>query len=107
MLRRDEYGRFARAPRSANPPRPWEPAAAEVLANPTEQYPRYRLRVFDLCWPWRATRGEAFEDAKLSGNATWDPNDRLLYLDACADIQRDPPSAMQRYELRRRRAARS
>ena len=74
------------------PDRPTRPPPEQILAHPTERWPRYRLRVFDLCWPWRASHGEALRDASLSRNAQYDRADRELYLDAAAHIQRDPPA---------------
>ena len=67
------------------PPEP-EPTAEEIIAKPTERHPRFRLRVFDLCWPWRASYGEAARDALLSRNMGPDG-----YLDAAANVERDPP----------------
>jgi len=67
------------------------PGAAVILRHPTDRYPRFRLRVFDLCWPWRASLREVVADALASHNARRDRDDRCIYLDAAAMIQRDPP----------------
>lgn len=115
-LSRDRRGRFitvaeqfARLEAAFTPPERWvdpqRPSDAAILANPTDKYPRWRLRVFDTCWPWRATRGGVLRDALASGNARRDREDRVVYLDACANIQRDPPWPLDRYEMRQRRAA--
>ena len=42
------------------------PPAAVILANPTDRFPRWRLRVFDRCWPWRASRGQAVAGARTA-----------------------------------------
>lgn len=97
-LSRDWRGRFV-----AIVPVPIGPTPAQIIAHPTDRHPRYRLRVFDRCWPWRASQREAVRDAVLSGNARRDQEDRLIYLDACANIQRDPPH----YAARFRRPTRS
>ena len=76
------------------------PPAAVILATPTDRFPRWRLRVFDRCWPWRASRGQAVADALASRNGRRE--DGTFYLDACAFIQRDPPPFL---ELARRRYA--
>lgn len=77
-----------------NAPRP------DPIIVPTDAHPRWRLRVFDRCWPWRATRGEALRDAVLSRNARRDVEDRVIYLDAVANIQRDPPHAIDQWRVR-------
>lgn len=116
-LERDENGRFVtttefyarlnveyvRRKQRVDPARPTD---AEILANPTDRFPRYRLRVFDTAWPWRASKGSAFTDALASGNARRDAEDRCLYLDACANIQRDPPMYLDRVRALERREAR-
>lgn len=73
-----------------------QPTPEEIIANPTERHPRYRLRVFDLRWPWRASIKEVLRDARMSGNARHDEADRVTYLDAVANIQQDPPTAYDR-----------
>lgn len=110
-LSRDRRGRFLshaeqlrRLAAQPLPPldRPWEPAPEAILAHPTDRYPRYRLRVFDLCWPWRASRSEAVRDALASGNAHADRADGV-FLDCVANIQRDPPFYLDQLRVRRRR----
>lgn len=84
-------------PRDRRPPAmaPLPPPAArpDPLLHPSQQHPRWRLRVFDKLWPWRATRAEVLRDALASRNARRDPDDGVVYLDACAFVQRDPPPA--------------
>lgn len=75
----------------------------DPLTSPTDEHPRWRLRVFDLCWPWRATRREAFGDAVASRNAHFDREDSTTYLDAAAMIQRDPPHHLDRLRREQRR----
>lgn len=77
-------------------PQPPQPTPEQIVANPTDRHPRWRLRVFDLCWPWRASMKEVLRDARSSGNGRYDEADRLTYLDAAANIQRDPPHALDR-----------
>lgn len=72
----------------------------DPLSYPTDGHPRWRLRVFDKCWPWRATRKEALHDAVSSFNAWRCPNDHAIYLDAVASIQRDPPYAYDQWRMR-------
>ena len=113
-LNRDERGRFVSAAeqlrrvdaawRARVLPVPVRPTPAQILAQPTDRYPRWRLRVFDLCWPWRASKVEVTRDAVMSGNARRDRDG--VYLDACANIQRDPPWPYDRYLLRQRRRER-
>lgn len=79
---------------------------AAPLAAPSDEHPRWRLRVFDRCWPWRATKREALRDAVLSFNARYDRHDRVVYFDAAASLQRDPPFALDRLRLRARQQAR-
>ncbi|KQO58855.1 hypothetical protein ASF14_02800 [Sphingomonas sp. Leaf257] len=81
-------------------------AVPDPLAFPTDTHPRWRLRVFDTCWPWRATKSEALRDAVLSRNARRCPDDNTTYLDAAAAIQRDPPFASDRLRMRMIRAER-
>lgn len=108
---RDARGRFVS---DAEVMRRWEaawrpleptpgPTPEQILANPTDAHPRWRLRVFDTTWPWRARRAEAYRDALASGNARRDYEDRQTYLDACAQLQRDPPFYLDRYRMRVRR----
>lgn len=111
-LGRDRRGRFITAAEELERinatlelHRAWRPSAAHILANPTNLYPRWRLRVFDLCWPWRASVGEAIRDAIASGNARRDLEDRAVYLDCVANLQRDPPHYVHGYRLRQRRRA--
>lgn len=75
------------------------PQPSDPLRFPTQDAPRWRLRVFDRCWPWRATRGEALADAVASRNARRDMDDHIVYLDACANVQRDPPSRVQSHGI--------
>lgn len=72
----------------------------DPVAQPSDAHPRWRLRVFDRVWPWRATRKEAFRDAIESRNAWRCPDDRLIYLDAVASIQRDPPYPYDQWRMR-------
>ena len=74
------------------------------LTDPDELHPRWRLRVFDQRWPWRATRREAVMDAIASRHARRDSDDRHIYLQGYALIQQDPPPrlARLRWEERRR-----
>lgn len=81
---RDRRGTIAAPVRPVHYPDP--------CVSPTQDRPRFRLRVFDRCWPWRASVGEVMADAVASRNARRDLDDRVTYLDACANIQRDPPS---------------
>ncbi|MDQ1229284.1 hypothetical protein [Sphingomonas sp. SORGH_AS_0879] len=78
--------------------------ALDPLLYPTDENPRWRLRVFDNCWPWRATRREALRDAIMSRNARRCPDDRLIYLDAAAAIQRDPPHRYDQWKARSKRS---
>lgn len=78
-------------------------AAPNPVACPTDEHPRWRLRVFDNLWPWRATRGEAMRDAVVSRNARYCPDDNITYLDAAAAIQRDPPFYSDRLRMRMKR----
>ncbi|WP_394663254.1 hypothetical protein [uncultured Sphingomonas sp.] len=78
-------------------------AKPDPLHFPTDEYPRWRLRVFDHCWPWRVTRAEVFRDALLSRNARRCPDDNVTYLDAAAAIQRDPPFYSDRLRMRMKR----
>lgn len=82
------------------------PTPSDPLRHPTDDHPRWRLRVFDRRWPWRATRGEALRDALLSRNAMRESGG-AIFLDACAAIQRDPPFYSDMLAVRRRRAARA
>lgn len=83
-------------------------ALGEVAPNPllfpTDDAPRWRLRVFDNCWPWRATRSEALRDAIVSRNARRCPDDNVTYLDAAAAIQRDPPFRSDQLKMRMKRS---
>lgn len=79
-------------------------AVQDPLIYPTDANPRWRLRVFDKCWPWRATRSEALRDALLSRNARRCSEDNTTYLDAAAAIQRDPPHYGDQLRMRMRRS---
>lgn len=80
VIHRDRYGRFRQAPPPKIEPNP--------LNFPTRSHPRFRLRVFDRAWPWRATRGEAMDDALASDNASYDSG--RTWLTVPADIEQDP-----------------
>ncbi|WP_454280214.1 hypothetical protein [Sphingomonas sp. Marseille-Q8236] len=72
----------------------------DPLNQPTDRHPRWRLRVFEKCWPWRASFKEALRDAVSSQNARRCPDDRFIYLDAAASIQRDPPHRYDQWRMR-------
>lgn len=80
-----------------------EEAAPDPVFAPTDEHPRWRLRVFDNRWPWRATRAEAMRDAVVSRNARYCPDDNVTYLDAAAAIQRDPPFYSDQLRMRMKR----
>jgi len=79
-------------------------AGPDPLMFPTDAHPRWRLRVFDRCWPWRATKSEALRDAVMSRNARRCPDDNVTYLDAAAAIQRDPPHYGDQLRMRMKRS---
>ena len=76
------------------------------LTDPDEFHPRWRLRVFDQRWPWRATRREAVMDAIASRHARRDSDDRQIYLQSYALIQQDPPPRLGRLSWEERRRMR-
>ena len=81
---RDRWGRFAHRPPPPTPP-------PDPVLFPSVRHPRWRLRVFDQVWPWRASQSEAVDDARDSGNATFDAQlYRRTFMIAPATIERDP-----------------
>lgn len=96
---RDQSGRFKPAPRMPDTLSELEQRDAQALPiapidpvrNPSHEHPRWRLRVFDRKWPWRASRVEAQRDATEPWMTHYDEATGTVYVDAVVDVQRDPP----------------
>ena len=87
VICRDRAGRFTVEP-------PAQPAKVEPdpVNFPTKSHPRFRLRVFDRKWPWRASWSQAMDDALASENASAEHG--RAYLLVPAAIQQDPPDRL-------------